>query len=192
MTESKQQPIKVLLLEDSPSDQRLVLEQLKDNSCGAFEVEAVERLQEALKRLDQGGIQLILSDLNVPDGSGIEIVRQLTTKSPEVPVVVLTGSYKDEKVGLEAIQAGAQDYLFKGEDPNSMLRRVLAYALERHRAKNEMSQVKKSLERKVRELEVLNKVMMDREERILELKEKVKGLEKQLAGNGKVDLEKNI
>jgi DNA-binding NtrC family response regulator len=177
--------LKVLLIEDLPGDARLIQETLKQGDRGFFDVEWVERLERAFQRLSQGGIDVVLSDLNVPDGRGADLIRQLHERHPELPVVVLTGTYLDEAVALECIQAGAQDYLikddlFKGVPLPTFIRRVLRYAIERQRASGELKRAKKELEEKVAELELLNKSMLGREERILELKEENLRLREQL------------
>lgn len=172
----EQKKIRALLIEDTTGDARLIQEAFKQGEEGFFEVEWVDRLGKAFQRLSRGGIDVVLTDLHVPDGHGTDLVRQLQERHPELPVVVLTGTYKDEAMALECIQAGAQDYLikddlFKGVSLHIFIRRVLRYAIERQRSAQSLAQAKKELEEKVAELELLNKSMLGREERILELKE---------------------
>jgi len=77
-------------------------------------------------------VEVVLLDLMLPDSQGIETVRRLRAKAPDVPVVVLTGMTDDE-LGLEALQNGAQDYQSKGRMDEHSLKRTLSYAVERHR-----------------------------------------------------------
>ncbi len=170
-------PIKVLLLEDNTGDARLVIERLKRSTRGSFETEHVETLTKALKRLESEGVDVILSDLHLPDGIGADVIRQLRLKAPQLPVVILTGTYQDEQIAEEALQDGAQDYLFKDGDPGRMLGWALRSALERHRLSEKLKRGKEELEKKISELELLNRVMMGREEKILELKKEIKALQ---------------
>jgi diguanylate cyclase (GGDEF)-like protein len=75
---------------------------------------------------------VVLLDLGLPDGQGIESFELVHGAFPEKPVVVLSGS-KDERLALEAVQAGAQDYLVKGPTGWEIASRAMRYAIERKR-----------------------------------------------------------
>jgi len=125
--------IRVLLIEDNPGDARLILEMLSEVADVPLETEHVERLSTGLERLDEGGIDVVLSDLSLPDSRGLEAVEQVQRRRPYVPIVVLTG-FSDGAVGAQAIRVGAQDYLIKNEVHAGVLSRVIRYAIERKRA----------------------------------------------------------
>ena len=121
--------MKVLLVEDNPGDARLLEEFLK-LSDQTFSVFREADLSSALCRLDEQHPDVILLDLNLPDSSGVDTVLQVCQQAPGVPVVVLTG-LNDEATATQAIQAGAQDYLVKGEINEVLLARTLRYSVER-------------------------------------------------------------
>ena len=73
---------------------------------------------------------MILLDLFLPDGQGLDSLSQLTTLDPLVPIVILT-SLADEQLGLQAVHEGAQDYLVKGSVDGPRLSRSLRHAIER-------------------------------------------------------------
>ena len=75
----------------------------------------------------------VLLDLGLPDSRGLQGLRQLLRVEPEAAIVVLTGE-ANEHLGEQAVRAGAQDYLVKGEVAGHMLHRVIRYAVERRRA----------------------------------------------------------
>jgi diguanylate cyclase (GGDEF)-like protein len=75
---------------------------------------------------------VVVLDLNLPDGTGIQTLRRVMEDVPGTPVIVLTGS-DDEETGIRALQIGAQDYLVKDQIDSKSLPRALRYALERHR-----------------------------------------------------------
>ena len=105
--------LRVLLVEDNPADADLVREALPKTGPPAFRLEVVTRLADALARLGDGGIDLVLLDLNLPDGQGLETFHKLHHAVPALPVVVLTGNM-DQELAVETVKKGAQDYLVKG------------------------------------------------------------------------------
>ena len=95
-----------------------------------FLVEIAERLSEALGRLRRGGLDVVLLDLSLPDSTGIHTVLKVRECSPEIPIIILTGS-DDEELAAEAIKIGAQDYLVKGTVDERLLTRSIRYAVYR-------------------------------------------------------------
>jgi len=125
-------PIRLLLLEDNAGDARLVQEALADGAPGEFVITWVERLADALARIRTEGFDAVLSDLGLPDSTGLATAQAIAVGAPALALVVLTGSH-DQDLGREAIQHGAQDYLVKGEASGPVIARTLRYAIERKR-----------------------------------------------------------
>lgn len=123
--------IPLLLVEDNPGDERLIREMLREAETPPFHVESVDRLSVALTRLDAAGIEIILSDLSLPDSFGLETFEKIHARAPNVPVIVLTGS-GDEALAIQAVSKGAQDYLVKGQVDGNLMVRAIRYAIERH------------------------------------------------------------
>lgn len=123
-------PSNVLLIEDNPGDARLILEMLSESDPGAFRIEWVTRLLPGLQRLSDGGIDLVLLDLSLPDSQGLDTCRAVRAEADDVVVIVLTG-FDDDDVGAQAVQEGAQDYLVKGKVDAPLLARAIRYAQER-------------------------------------------------------------
>ena len=73
---------------------------------------------------------MIVLDLGLPDGQGLDAVRRVRAAAPHVPLVVLTGQ-DDELLAAQALREGAQDYLVKGQIDSRGLLRALRYAIER-------------------------------------------------------------
>jgi signal transduction histidine kinase len=124
--------LRILLVEDNPGDARLIRETLRDTGSPAFELHYADRLSAALPLLAARDVDVVLLDLSLPDAHGLETVTRALAAAPEVPIVVLTG-LDDETVAIQAVQAGAQDYLVKGQVEPGMLSRALRYAMERKR-----------------------------------------------------------
>jgi diguanylate cyclase (GGDEF)-like protein len=127
--------MKVLLIEDNPGDARLLREMLCVDS--QFAVSTVDRISRGLSCLCDSKFDLILLDLYLPDGEGIDTLRQVHCAARNGPIGVLT-VLDDEELACTAIREGAQDYLTKGEIDRQLLVRVLRYACERHRLTTEL------------------------------------------------------
>ena len=128
----------ILLIEDDPTAAMLA-RRLLEKASTKFNVIQAGTLAAGLKRLAQGGIDLSLVDLGLPDSKGLDTLIGVLHQNPEVPAVVLTGSEEDEHV-LQAVQHGAQDYLVKGQFDGKTLVRSLRYALARHQAEQTLKQ----------------------------------------------------
>ena len=125
--------IRVLLIEDNPGDARLVKEMLVDAGANKFSVTHAGLLSEGLSLLREETHHVILLDLSLPDGHGLDTVRQVCTVAPHLPVLILTG-LDDETIAIRAVQEGAEDYLVKGQMDGNLLARAIRYAIERKRA----------------------------------------------------------
>jgi two-component system, cell cycle sensor histidine kinase and response regulator CckA len=127
------QHIKVLLVEDNPGDVLLLQETLSEITLVSFDLVHVERCSAALEQLQAETFDVILLDLLLPDSAGLETFTTIHQQVPQTPIVVLTGS-SDETLALNAMQAGAQDYLVKGcVSGGDLLIRSMRYAIERKR-----------------------------------------------------------
>ncbi len=144
--------IRVLLVEDSTLDTYLIRSLLAKAGHDSFDLEYADRLSTALERLDEGGIDVVLLDLLLPDSQGLDTFIQAHTYAPHVPILVLT-SFGDESLGLQAVQAGAQDYLFKWDFDDTLMARAIKYAIERQRLEEELKELMQKVERAKREWE---------------------------------------
>ncbi len=147
--------IHVLSIEDHLADARLIQIYLDEaQSLGwnlpFFVVEHVPTLEKGLARLAEGGVDVVLTDLDLPDSSAGETFVTLHTCYPGVPIVVLTGR-EDQRLAQQTVRAGAEDYLFKRELNGSLLAHALIYAQERQQAKVALRKAHDELERRVEE-----------------------------------------
>ncbi len=124
--------IQILLIEDNPIESRLIRGLLADQTEARFSLECADRLSTGLERLAAGGIELVLSDLTLPDSEGLQTFLRLRRAAVGVPIVVLTG-LDDQVLALTAVQEGAEDFLIKGQVDGQSLSRSLRFAVERHR-----------------------------------------------------------
>ncbi|MBI4511302.1 MAG: response regulator [Deltaproteobacteria bacterium] len=136
--------MKVLVVEDNPGDVRLLQEVLREAGARTVQIAHVSRLGDALSRIEERDIDVVLLDLSLPDSRGLETVERIRAAAPDLPVVILTGS-SDEGNAIEALGRGAQDYLVKGEVSARMLLRSLRYARERQRQIEEVARAHRDL-----------------------------------------------
>ena len=129
-TTSGHDQVPVLLVEDDDGDALLVEELLLEVDAPVV-VKRARSLGQATTLISDAAC--VLLDLGLPDSQGLQGLRQLLSIEPEAAVVVLTGQ-ASEHLGEQAVRAGAQDYLVKGEVDGPMLHRVIRYAVERRRA----------------------------------------------------------
>ena len=129
--------IKALLVEDNPGDARLICAYFEENQAIQVELDCVTRLEEAITRIGNGGLDAVLLDLGLPDSQGIETFLRVQECASHLPVVVLSG-LEDKGLAVTAVQRGAQDYLVKGEVDSKVLERALRYAIERQRTDQEL------------------------------------------------------
>lgn len=132
--------VRVLLVEGSESDSALVDRALAIDPDARYEITRVSRLGTALNMIGRQRFDVLVSELYLPDSAGLDTVAALIARDPSVPLVVLTGSV-DESLAIQAVQLGAQDYLFKADLKGRALARCLSYAVERHRVVEALHQL---------------------------------------------------
>ena len=139
----------ILIVEDDEIDALLLQEALKKAAPGKLELMVAGMVGEAIDLLGKHRFDVILSDLSLPDGKGLETFTRLHEHAPETPIILLTGN-DSESLGLDAVRSGAQEYIVKGTMNEKALWRVISYAVERQ-----------SLERAVRDSEKRYKRLLD-------------------------------
>lgn len=155
----KRRSIKVLLIEDNPRDAHLARMWLSGTaSVGwdmpVFNVEWVNKLAAALEQLravsagERDAVDVVLTDLDLPDSQADETFATLRRHFPHLPIVVLTGR-EDAELARSSVRAGAQDYLFKNEAAGSLLAHALVYAIERQENAQALQKAHEKLEQRV-------------------------------------------
>ena len=125
-------PIKVLLVESDESYADTLRGDLGEGQRDSLQLEHVGELSQALAKLSQGGIDVVLLSLDLDDSQGMVTFDRAHAFVPDVPIIVLTRE-PDEEAAVAAVQGGAQDYLVKPEITAGMLVRSVRHAVERHR-----------------------------------------------------------
>lgn len=135
-----EQQINVLVIEDNPGDMRLIKEALTGAGDTSFNVVPVDRLSMALKRLNGGGIDVVLLDLGLPDSLGLDSFTSVHDQAPDVPVVVLSG-LDHQGVAGEAVRAGAHVYMVKSQLVHERLDQIIKHAIDRQQMRRDLTRV---------------------------------------------------
>lgn len=124
--------MKILIVEDSPTDADLLLHSLREALATQFNAALAECLSDALALLATDDIGLIITDLNLPDSAGLATFQRLYEHADDIPIVILSG-LEDLELAAESVRLGAQDYIVKGPAAVDSLGRIIRFAIERGR-----------------------------------------------------------
>jgi len=124
--------MKILLVEDDSDDADFLRLSLSQHDR-EVSVTHTGLISDAVTALDTDRFDVVLLDLNLPDGRGAECVQKIQEAAPIVPIVVLSG-HGDEDYAVEILNRGVQDYLVKWEGDGRTILRAIRYAIERKRA----------------------------------------------------------
>ncbi len=148
--------MRILLVEDDV-DYAAVVQGYLRRITAEVSVQHVTSLAAATSLVTTEHFDVGVLDLNLPDSQGTSTVTALATAAPHLPLVVLTGEIASD-TDLQALEAGAQEYLAKSELGVASLRRAIRYARERHRLTRALAQANQ-----------LNRLMLDHMPESIEL-----------------------
>jgi diguanylate cyclase (GGDEF)-like protein len=122
--------LKLLHVEDDDDDARIVRRALVKEFNNDCALTRVRSLREAIDRVKVVQFDAVLLDLSLTDARGIDIVRTLREVSPDLPIVVLTGTDNNEMV-LSAVRSGAQEYMVKDHSNSRAVSLAVLSSIER-------------------------------------------------------------
>jgi diguanylate cyclase (GGDEF)-like protein len=128
---------KVLLVDDDEDDYLLTRALILEIKPGKFNLEWMSTYDAGLAEVQQGRHDAYLIDYRMGEHNGLEFLRTAGALGCQAPLILLTGQ-GDHEIDMEAMKAGAADYLIKGQITASMLERSIRYAIERHRMQTEL------------------------------------------------------
>jgi len=124
--------LNILIIDDNKADMILIKRFLEFQENFTFDLKFAESLTKGFVVLAEETIDIVLLDLSLPDGFGLNTITKFREKFPDIPVIVLTG-HSDDRTAIEALRLGAQDYLVKGIFNFDLLVRSLRYSIERNK-----------------------------------------------------------
>ena len=135
--------INLLLIEDNPGDVNLIKIQLSESSV-RHDLILANNFFDGSDICANKEVDLVLLDLSLPDSTGFKTLSTFLGKFPKIPVIVLTG-INNEIVGNQAVKAGAQDFLVKGQFDGKLLGRSIRYSLHRYKTQIKLEETAKTL-----------------------------------------------
>ncbi len=130
----------ILIIDDEEKLRGLLARIVKSEG---FDVIEAGDLKSGFKKLEQNEIDVVLCDVKLPDGNGVEFVQKIKSAFPEVEVILLTAFGKIAD-GVQAMKNGAFDYIVKGDD-NDKIIPLLYKALEKSQLQNKVKQLEKRI-----------------------------------------------
>ena len=138
MSDQPTTPPRILLVDDEPSIRQLLAYRLKREG---FDVLLAENGREAIALLEAGGVDLLVSDIRMPDMNGVEVLRAAKALDPDILGIMIT-AYASKETSVEALRLGASNYVEKGgpEFPAAVVE-VVRKALEQRQLRQERRQL---------------------------------------------------
>jgi len=136
----------VLVVDDDEASRRMLAKVLDRNG---YRCVTAGNITEAKQRMTEERFSLILTDMDMPGGSGLDLMMSVANDHPDVAIVLVSG-LDDPKVATTALEMGAYGYIIKPFEPNEIVINV-ASALRRRRAEQENRTHRNRLEQMVRD-----------------------------------------
>src|SRR5688572_11760427 len=130
---------RILVVEDEAYVRDSLAEILR---ARGYDVETAASPPAAVASLERAPVDVVLSDLKMPAGGGLELLRAVKAAWPELPVVILTG-YGTVGSAVECLRAGASDYVLKPADPGA-LEVALERAIESRALRREVAYLRRA------------------------------------------------
>jgi two-component system, cell cycle sensor histidine kinase and response regulator CckA len=137
--------LRILLIEDNPETAQLIIKMFTGLGTG-LDLMWADCLSKSMERLAPSNPRTdpILLDLSLSDSQGLDAFTQIHAKVPRAPIIVLTETH-DDALAMELMQAGAQDYLIKGEADSRLLVKTIRCAIERCKTEKALSETERML-----------------------------------------------
>jgi signal transduction histidine kinase len=147
LVDATDDPLIALLVEDNLADAELIAVRLAPSvdlpDSSYVRLVHVTTANAACTVLRNSQVKVIILDLSLPDARDLDAIYRIRQVAPSVPIIVLTG-VADQAMALEALRAGAQDYVLKPPPDGPTLHRILRYALQRQRLLQELDAAEKT------------------------------------------------
>lgn len=135
---------KILIIDDEEKLRQLLARII---SLEGFETIEAANAKEAWKKLEKHEVQVVLSDVKLPDGNGVELAAEIKKKFPAIEIIVLT-AYGNIADGVQAMKNGAFDYITKGDD-NERIIPLLYKAIEKAQLQKRVYELEEQIQQKI-------------------------------------------
>ena len=145
-----EQPIKITMIDDDEGDFFIVNETIKQAVPNRYVMEWASTYEEGLKYIAENRSEVYLVDYHLGVYSGMDLIKEAIRKGCQEPLIIFTGQ-NDQDVDKEAMEAGASDYLVKGNISGPVLERSIRYAIANSRHRKEILKLNSELEERVKQ-----------------------------------------
>ncbi len=156
--------IRIIIADDHPMV-RLGLEDIFEDEEDIEVKDEAENGRELLAKVREQKFDVVLMDLSMPGISGLDLLKQLKSEKPKLPVLVVT-MHAEQRYAMRALKAGASGYLTKGAPPDEILAAVRKLAAG---GKYASSSIAEALIRRIDENKLPHELLSDREFQVLSL-----------------------
>lgn len=170
-------PPRILIVDDDPEAVRLITKRLQPEG---YQLDIAHTGEEGLEKALSTTVDLVLLDIKLPGMDGLDVLTRIKSRHPEIGVIMMT-AYGSEKIAVEALKRGADDYLIKPLDegePMSTVRQSLEKIRRRREVENAAGKLRQSAspdmeekERLIQELRQSSIALMDQYNRLLSAEE---------------------
>lgn len=116
---------KVLVVDDSGVMRKIIIRSL--GACGVTDVVEAADGVEAVERFKEQNFDLVMTDWNMPNKTGLEVIQEIRATGSDVPIIMIT-TEAEKKAVLQAIQAGVSDYMTKPFETETLLSKIEKFA----------------------------------------------------------------
>ena len=152
MNQTKTPTLRVLIVDDDTGDTELARRMLADISEWNITVIGCDDADCGFKQIERGDADLAVVDFYLGEVTGLNLLEQIRQRDQLFPVIILTGS-GNEETAVQALRAGASDYLVKGTLSANAFQHAIFNALEKKKLAQQVQQKQQELQEKVKELQ---------------------------------------
>ncbi len=150
--QDKAKPLSILLVEDDEDDYLITSELLEEVEGMTFEVEWIAEVEEAIHAIKENRHDIFIFDYRLGKVTGLDLLEIAINEQCKAPVILLSGQ-GDQEVDMQAMKAGATDYLVKGNLDADLFGRSIRYSLERKHSEEQIQKKNWALEAEQGKLE---------------------------------------
>ncbi len=148
--------LRVLLVEDNPDHALLAKNAILTSKDRRYTVETCGSVEEAMEKVKNGPVNMIISDYNLPGKNGLEFLEWLNGEEMNIPFIMMTGM-GDQKTAVKAMQEGAYNYIVKDDVYLSVLPHVIDETFIKYLSDKEKEQYEREIREKNVALEKANR-----------------------------------
>jgi DNA-binding NarL/FixJ family response regulator len=151
--------LRLLIIDDDEVDRMRVVRMLREAPEGPAEIEVAVDKATGITALRTRQYDCVLLDFRLPDGDGLDLLKQIQAASGDCPPVIIQTTLDHGATAIETLAQGAQDYLVKGRFDGALLQRTIRYAIQRDRLVKERNRLLHELQEAMARVKTLEGIL---------------------------------